>query len=274
MRPSVCLLFVASVLNLSALGLPAAAQVSLPAGGAHYSVTQNGKVLGESQFQVAPVAGGDTLTASGHMTLNSFSYSFNDRVTVDAQGNLVRDELTGSVHGAKASGNDIRFTTASDATGRNFQITIDASGKQSTNAVDRHRNTVIAPDLDPAAYTLMVKIAREQPQTAWVLIPKETGLLVPALYTSMADLNGTLNGQSVAVKHTVVALSDQNSIVIELFATGDGQLLEADLNAQNFDVVRDGFKLLNRPKPVAPPAGEPPQQGDPNAQGAPQGQPQ
>ncbi len=264
----------ASILYASLLSLPAAAQSSLPTGGAHYSVTQNSKVLGESQFSVVPVAGGNALTASGHMTLNNFSYSFNDRVTVDAQGNLVRDELSGSVHGAKASGNDIRFTTASDATGRNFQITIDASGKQSTNAVDRHRNTVIAPDLDPAAYTLMVKIAREHPQTAWVLIPKETGLLVPALYTPMADLSGTLNGQSVAVKHTVVALSDQNSIVIELFATGDGQLLEADLNAQNFHVVRDGFTLLDRPKPVAPPAGEAPQQGDSSEQGAQQAPPQ
>lgn len=261
-----------SILFASLPGLPAAAQVALPAGGAHYTITQDGKHLGEAQFTTASVPGGNTLSSSGHMQLKAFSYNFSNRVTVDAQGNLVRDELTGSVHGAKASGNDIRFMTASDATGRNLQITIDASGKQSTNSVDRHRNTVIAPDLDPAAYVLMVKIAREHPQTAWVLIPKETGLLVPALYTPMADLHGTLNGQNVAVKHTVVALSDENSIVIELFATEDGQLLEADLNAQNFFVVRDGFSLLNRPKPVAPPAGEPPQQGDPNAQGV-QGQP-
>ncbi len=263
-----------SLVLTSFLSLSAAAQVALPAGGGHYSIVQNGKALGDAQFSTAAIAGGNTLSSTGHMQLKTFSYSFNNRVTVDAQGNLVRDELTGSVHGTKASGNDIRFITASDATGRNLQITVDASGKQSTNSVDRHRNTVIAPDLDPAAYTLMVKIAREHPQTAWVLIPKETGLLVPALYTPMADLSGTLHGQSVPVKHTVVALSDQNSIVIELFATGSGQLLEADLNAQNFHVVRDGFTLLNRPKPVAPPAGEAPQQADPNGQGAPQGQPQ
>ncbi len=268
MRRILPLIALASPLGLPALSLPALAQVPLPASGAHYSVTQNGKTLGEAQFAVAPIAGGNTLTASGHMQLNTFSYSFHDQATVDAQGNLVRDTLTGSVQGAKASGKNIQFTTASDATGRNFEISIDADGKRSTNAVDRHRNTVIAPDLDPAAYTLMVKIAREHPQTAWVLIPKETGLLVPALYSPLGDLNGTLNGQSVPVKHWVAALSDQNSIVIELFATEDGQLLEADLNAQNFHVVRDGFTLLNRPKPVAPPAGEPPQQ-DPNAQGAP-----
>ncbi len=237
----------------------APAQLTLPAG-AHYTITQNGKVLGDAQYSVAPVSGGSTLTSSGHMKLNTFAYSFNNTVTVDAQGNLVRDQLTGSVHGAKASGNDIHFNTASDASGRSLQISVNAGGKQSTNAVDRHRNTVLAPDLDPAAYTLMTHLALNQPKTAWVLIPKETGILVPAQYTEMAGLNGTLNGKNVSVKHAVVALSDQNALVIELFYTGDGQLMEADLNAQNFYVVHDGFKLLNRPKPVAPPPGQAPQQ--------------
>ncbi len=248
------------------------AQTALPAGG-HYDITQNGKMLGQAQYAVAPVAGGSTLTSGGQMKLNTFSYSFNNTVTVDAQQNLVRDTLTGSVHGAKASGNDIRVTTASDATGRSLQISVNASGKQTTNTVDRHRNTVLAPDLDPAAYALMAHLAITKPKTAWVVIPKENGILVPAEYTEVADLNGTLNGRNVPIKHAIVALSDQNSVVIELFYTGDGTLLEADLNAQNFRVVHDGFKLLNRPKPVAPPHGEAPQQ-DPNAQQGQQGAPQ
>ncbi len=226
---------------------------------AHYSIMQNGKPLGEAQYSTTPVAGGSTLTSSGSMKLNTFAYSFHNTATVDAQGNLVRDQLTGSVHGAKASGNNIQFNTASDPTGRSLQITVNADGKQSTNEVDRHRNTVLAPDLDPAAYTLMAHLASAQPKTAWVLIPKENGILVPAEYTHLGDLSGTLNGKSVPVKHAVAALNDQNSIVIELFYSGDGQLLEADLNAQNFFVVRDGFKLLNRPKPVAPPHGQAPQ---------------
>ena len=243
----------------------APAQSALPAG-AHYSISQNGKTLGEAQYSVAPVTSGNTLTSNGHMKLNTFAYSFNNTVTVDSQGNLVRDQLTGSVHGAKASGNDIQFNTASDSTGRSLQINVNASGKQTTNAVDRHRNTVLAPDLDPAAYTLMAHLALAQPKTAWVLIPKENGILVPAEYTQMASLTGTLDGKTIPVKHAVVALSDQNSVVIELFYTSDGQLMEADLNAQNFYVVHDGFKLLNRPKPVAPPHGQAPQQASDGAQ--------
>ena len=237
----------------------AGAQSSLPAGNGHYSISQNGKPLGEAQYTVAPIAGGDTLTSSGELKLKDFSYSFNNTATVDAQGNLVRDQLTGSVHGAKASGNNIRVDTASDGSGRSFVVSVDADGKKTTNSVDRHRRTVLAPDLDPAAYTLMAHLALGHPQSAWVLIPKENGLLVPAEYTLDPDLNGTWNGKNLTVKHAIVAVSDQNSIVIELFMTEDGQLLEADLNAQNFDVVRDGFKLLNRPKPTAPPHGQAPQ---------------
>ncbi len=257
----------AVLLAASTALLPSAiAQAPLPNESGHFVITESGKALGESQFTIAPLPGGDTLTSSGSMKADKFSYSFNSTATVDAQGNLVRDQLTGSVHGAKASGNNIRFDTSSDPTGRSFSMHVDADGKQTTNQVDRHRNTVLVPDLDPAAYTLMVHIALAQPRTAWVLIPKQNGILVPADYSRLADLNGTLNGQSITVKHSVVAMSMRNSIVVELFYTAHGRLLEADLNAQNIHVTRDGFRLLNRPRPVAPPAGAPP-----TAQG--QGQP-
>ncbi|WP_124847488.1 hypothetical protein [Acidipila sp. EB88] len=258
--PSMLPLFRFSLMA-SLLGTTAAfGQAALTTGGAHYAITQAGKPVGDAQFSAAPISGGKTLTSSGHLKLEKFAYSFSSTATVDAQFNLVHDQLSGSVHGAKASANNVQFTTASDATGRSFQININTDGKLTSNAVDRHRNTVLAPDLDPAAYTLMTHIALSHPQSAWVLIPKENGILVPAQYQPAADLNGTLNGQNISVKHTIVALSDQNSIVIELFYTADAQLLEADLNAQNFYVTRDGFKLLNRPKPVAPPHGQAPQQ--------------
>ncbi len=261
-----------SFLPVVLFGFSAAhAQATLPTGNAHYTITQNGKTLGDAQYSVAPISGGATVSSSGRLKLDKFAYSFTSTATLDAQGNLVRDQLNGSVHGAKASGNNIQFDTASDPTGKSFQIHINADGKQSTNTVDRHRNTILVPDLDPAAYALMAHLVLAKPATAWVLIPKETGILVPAEYTPAADLNGTLNGQNVTVKHSIAVLSSQNSIVIELFYTGAGELLEADLNAQNFYVTQDGFKLLNRPKPVPPPAGEAPQQ-DQNGQ-QPQGQP-
>ena len=270
MQRFLCTPLLACLFGVSAFVAVAQTPSSLPAGGGHYSITQDGKTLGDAQYEVAAIAGGSTLTSSGQMKLKNFSYSFHNTATVDAQNNLVRDQLTGSVHGAKASGNNIQFDTASDASGRSFTLTVNADSKKTTNSVDRHRRTVLAPDLDPGAYTLMARLALQRPQSAWVLIPKENGILVPAEYTLDPDLNGTWNGKSVTVKHAIVALSDQNSIVIELFMTGDGQLLEADLNAQNFYVVRDGFKLLNRPKPTAPPHGQAPPQNGQQTSGPPQ----
>ena len=232
-----------------------------PSSGASYVVTQNDKTTGSAQYSTRPIAGGEMLQSSGSLHIAKFSYSFNNTETVDAQGNLVRDSLTGSVHGQKASGNHIQFDTNSSASGRDFSIRINADGKQTTNTVDRHRNTVLMPDLDPAAYALMARIALQQPKTAWVLIPKQNGILVPADYQLLPDLHGTLNGHNLTVKHSAAAISMENSIVVELFYTASGDLLEADLNSQGLRVTQSGFKLLNRPKPVAPPAGAPPSQG-------------
>jgi len=256
------------------LGAPAALFAQSPGplvnGGAHYSIEQNGKALGDAQYSVATIPGGYTITSSGHMSLGKFSYGFRNIDTLDASLNLVRDALTGSVKGAKASGNNIAFDTASDATGRNLQISISAEGKQTANSVDRHRNTVLMPDLDPGAYLLMVRLAIEQPQTAWILIPKENGLLVPAAYETQPDVRGSLDGANINVRHATAELSARNSITVELYYSEDGSLLEADLNAQNLDVVRDGFKLAEHPAPTPPPPGQAPPA--PGPQQAPQQQ--
>ncbi len=259
-----------SLLVLLTASAAAPAQSLLRTGATQYTVTQNGKHVGDAQDSIAAITGGNVLTSNGSMKLDKFSYSFQSSATVDAQGNLVRDRLTGSVHGAKVSGSDIQFDTASDSTGRNFQISITAAGKHTANTVTRHRNAVLMPDLDPAAYTLMAHLALSRPKTAWILVPKQEGILVPADYHLLSDLNGTLNGQHITVKHSAVAVGVQNAIVIELFYTASGDLLEADLDAQGLRVAQVGFKVLNRPKPVPPPAGQAPQQ---NGQQAPQ-QPQ
>ncbi len=239
-------------------GFAACALAAPPA--EQFVITQNGKQLGQAEYTTAPSSGGTAWTSSGQMKLNDFAYAFHSTALVDGEGNLVRDELSGSVHGKQASGNHLQFNTASDPTGRSFQVTVDTDGKQTTNTLDRHRNLVLLPDLDPAAYTLMARLALRKPDAAWVLIPKENGLLVPAEYTDMGQVTGKLNGQPVQAEHIIAAYGGENSLVVELYARGDGTLMEADLNAQNFRVERTGWKLANHPQPVAPPPGEAPQQ--------------
>ncbi len=246
----------------SSLTLPAFAQTTTPApNDVQYTVSQQGRSLGEAQYGVVPVAGGEELHSSGSMKLNNFNYSYQNTAVVDAQFNLVHDALSGSVQSANAPAKKVEFTTAADATGRQFNLTIEADGKQTSNTVDRHQNLVLLPDLDPAALTLMVHFAIGQPRLAWVLLPKENGILAPAQYTLAGYLEGTLNGRPVTVRHAVAAIGDENAVVVELFFLADGTLLEGDLNAQNLQVIRDHFKLKNRPTPAAPSSGQAPPAG-------------
>ena len=249
--------FVLALLACS-LTLPAFARTTSAPNDVSYTISQGGRPLGEARFGVVPVAGGEQFHSSGSMKLNDFSYSFENTAIVDAQFNLVHDALSGSVQSGKTAPKKVEFTTAAEATGRQFNLTIAADGKQTSNTVDRHQNMVLLPDLDPAALTLMVHFAVGQPRSAWVLVPKENGILAPARYTLAGDLRGTLNGRAITVQHAVAAVGEQNAVVVELFFLSNGTLLEGDLNAQNLQVVRDGFKLGNRPTPAAPPAGQAP----------------
>jgi len=246
--------------------VPALAQApGVPVGQNHYAIVQasDGKTVGAADCTVSSLANGYQIDSRGEMKLARFSYSFTNSNRLDGELNIVRDQLSGTVNGA-----EVTFSLGSDATGRSFKADVAASGKNTTNTFDRHRRAVLLPDLDPAAYVEMAHIALGHPETAWIVIPKENGLLVPALYSSQPDAHGTLQGQAVLVHHTSVTVSSQNGITVELYYTNDGTLLEADLPEQNFYVIHDGFKLEGRPH-YEPPRGSggPPQGAAPQPQG-------
>jgi hypothetical protein len=254
---------------LLALLIPAGvvqAQTAIPAGSEHYKIFQGDKVVGSSQYSVTPTAAGYTITSSGDLRLSKFSYDFNNTQYLDHMLNLVSDRITGTVNGSA-----VTFTATSDPTGRQFNINVNAKGKDQQNKFDRHQHLALLPDLDAAGYMLLTRVGLENPQVSWVLIPKETGLLVPTVYNGDAAVRGRLGGREINVQHTTVAVSAQNAINVELFYTPDGQLMEADLPQQNFYVVRDGFKLINRPK-FTPPRSPEPNVPPPNSQQPPQQQ--
>jgi hypothetical protein len=251
---------------LLALLLPAGmvqAQTAIPAGSVHYTIFQGDKTVGSSGYTVSPTAAGYTITSQGEMHLSKFSYRFNNSQNLDHMLNLVSDQITGQVNGSP-----VTFTINSDPTGREFHIQVNAKGKDSQNTIDRHQHLVLLPDLDAAGYMLLMHVGMENPEVSWVLIPKETGLLVPTVYGRDANVRGRLNGRDIDVQHTTVTVSATNAINVELFFSQDGRLLEADLPEQNFFVVMDGFKLINRPKFA------PPRSPEPNAPPPPNGQQQ
>lgn len=249
------------------------AQPALTAGSSHYTILQGDKTVGSAETTVTPAASGYTVTSHGEMHLSKFSYSFQNDQNLDRMLNLVGDKITGTVNSSP-----VTFTVNSDPSGREFHIDVNAKGKDTQNTVDRHQHLALLPDLDPAGYVLLTQIGLENPPVSWILIPKEDGLLVPSVYKRDANVRGHLDGREIDVQHTTVTVSAQNAISVELFYSPEGRLLEADLPEQNFYVVQDGFKLINRPK-FAPPRGPdgsnppPSQQSAPPRYSAPQGAP-
>ena len=248
--------------------LPVAAYTqNLTAGSANYSVYQGDKVVGSADYDIQPVSTGYTVTSHGKLKLTKFSYSFTNTQHLDGSRNLVSDQLTGTVNGSA-----VTFTVTSDPTGRQFQISINANGKQTQNTVDRHQHLVLLPDLDPAAYMLLTRVVMDNPPSSWILIPKQDGILVPSTITRGTSVHGRLNGSLMDVQYATVSMNSENPINVDLFYTSDGSVLEADLAQQNFFVVRDGFKLVDRPKPSAPvnpppSSQQPPQQSSPQPNG-------
>ncbi len=254
---------------LLSTGVISFSQTPLTPNSAHYSFFQDGKAVGEGDYTVQTTPNGYSVTSHGKLDLTKFTYSFNNAQALDLKLNLVRDELSGTVNGSA-----VTFSAVSDPTGRQFQISVSANGKQTQNTIDRHQHLVLLPDLDPAAYLLLSRVALEKPPTSWALIPKEDGILVPSSVTPGSSARGRFNGAQVEVQHTTVAVNSENSIEIDLFYTSDGQVLEADLPQQNFSVVRDGFKLLDHPAPsaaTAPPRSSTNPQNSPPQYPAPQG---
>ena len=240
---------------------------NLTAGSANYSVYQGDKVVGSADYDIQPVSTGYTVTSHGKLNLTKFSYSFTNTQHLDGSRNLVSDQLTGTVNGSA-----VTFTVTSDPSGRQFQISINANGKQTQNTVDRHQHLVLLPDLDPAAYMLLTRVVMDNPPSSWILIPKQDGILVPSTITRGTSVHGRLNGSLMDVQYATVSMNSENPINVDLFYTSDGSVLEADLTQQNFFVVRDGFKLVDRPKPSAPvnpppSSQQPPQQSNPQPNG-------
>ena len=240
----------------------------LPSGSAHYSIVQDKKTVGTTDCDITAAANGYQINSRGET--QKYHYSFTNSNKLDANLNVVRDQLSG-----KVKDSDVTFNMSSDSSGREFQVNITASGKTTQASFDRHQRTVLLADLDAAAYIEMAHFALLHPQTAWIVIPKGEGVLVPADYRQQPDARGTWNGKTVGIHHTSVVVSSENGISVEIYYTDDGTLLEADLPEQNFWVIRDGFDLQDRPKyqpphGQAPPAQDQQQQPQQQQPGAPQ----
>jgi len=83
----------------------------------------------------------------------------------------------------------------------------------------------------------------------WAVIPKQAGSIQPVQLATYADMQGTLDGKPVAVHHLVATIGTTHT---DLFSSPQDHLLQAELPAAGFALVRKGFVLTPPAKPIAP----------------------
>jgi hypothetical protein len=250
---------------LFSAGAVIAGLLAAAAGAQSFILSQNGKSVGSANLSVKH-DGQWIETASGaKVDMPGLKYSFNENAVFDGGYRISNVKLNGIVNGSSA-------TVSGKTAGQQFIMTIVANGNTTNTPLTMHRNAVFFPDFDPAALQALLTLsAASGNQDLWALVPKQTGTVQTVVMTANPDMQGTLDGSPVTVKHLTLKYGTDK---VELFSSQRSELLQAEWTEEGFAMVRQGFKLT----PPAKPLGEPPtkpadaDQNAPQDQAPPQGQ--
>ncbi len=222
------------------------------AAGAHaqtYSISQNGKSVGDASLRVSSTAQGFRVSSSAKIAMTDLNYSFNATQTLDGSFHLVAVNLSGLVNGTAA-------TVTAEQRNQTLQIKMSGNGKGSETPLAVHPNSILWPDFDPGALQVLLNLgAASNNRDLWAVIPKQTGSVLPLKITTNADEHGALDGKPITVHHLTVSFDGGG---VEIFSNPENELVQAEWTDEGFALVRQGFKLLPPARPhTAPPAPQP-----------------
>jgi hypothetical protein len=163
---------------------------------------------------------------------------------LNAGFHLQQVELKGAVNGTSA-------TVNASPQGQQFAMKINANGSVTNTPLVFHPQAVFLPDFDPGALQVLLNLgAAHNNAGIWALIPKQAGSVAPLRIVTNADMQGTLDGNPIAVHHLTVTHDTSKT---ELFSSPSNELLQAEWTDEGFAMVRNGFKLTPPARPGAPP---------------------
>lgn len=252
---------------LYSAGAVIAALLAASANAQSFVLSQNGKQVGSANLSVKH-DGQWIETASGaKVDMPGLKYSFNENAVFDGGYRTSNVKLNGIVNGTAA-------TVEGKVAGSQFMMTIHANGNTTNTPLALHRSSVFFPDFDPAALQALVTVAAAGGnRDVWVLVPKQTGTVQQVQLAANPDMQGTLDGAAVTVRHLTLTVGTEKS---EVFSGPRNELLQVEWSDEGFAMVREGFKLTPPAKPpIAPPAkpaDADQNQQPPQGQTAPQGQ--
>jgi hypothetical protein len=226
----------------------------------NFIVSQHGKSVGTASFSFASKPDGYDSKSAVRISMQGLDYTLSKTERLTAANRLSQAELKATINSSV-----VTVTAAPVANAEPPQIQLDttANGKTTNTTLAAHDNAVFLPDFDPGAFeTLLALGVASNNRDLWAIIPKGAGSIAPIQLATFADLQGTLDGQPIAVHHQVAKIAGTST---DLFSGPENQLLQAELPQQGFALVRKGFVLTPPAKPVAPPEAPEPEQSTPPA---------
>jgi hypothetical protein len=251
------------ILWMVTVGLIVAGTLAAQLHAESFTLSQNGKSVGQAFLGLKQANGGFDLTSGAKIDMPGLKYNFSQTAALDSGFHFTTVQLSGSVNGTPATVNTSRQA-------QQFVMKINANGSVTNTPLAFHPRAVFLPDFDPGALQILLNLgAAHNNSDIWALIPKQSGSVAPLRIATNADMQGTLNGKPVTVHHLTVTY---NTSKTELFSSQANELMQAEWTDEGFALVRNGFKLTPPARPGAPPQA-PAQPAAPAAQpNQPQGQ--
>jgi hypothetical protein len=230
---------------LSLAGLLALVPLAAAAQPVSFDVALRGQSVGTASYEFQSAADGVVSASSVRLSSKGVEFAFSKTEKLTATHQLRSAEINAVVNGEA-----VHLTAAVEGTA--IKLTTSAGGRTTTASLAAHPASILLPDFDPGALqTLLDLAASRNANDLWLVIPRQTGTVAAVKVATHADEQGTLDGRAIRVRH-LVATCDGASV--NLFATEDNQLLQAELPQAGFALVRKGFVLTPPTKAPAPPA--------------------
>lgn len=246
---------------MAAIGLLVAGSLAAQLHAENFTLSQNGKSVGQAFLGLKQGNGGFDLTSGAKIDMPGLKYNFSQTAALDGGFHFNTVQLSGSVNGTSATVNASRQ-------GQQFVMKINANGSVTNTPLGFHPQAVFLPDFDPGALQILLKLgAATNNRDIWALIPKQTGSITALRIATNADMQGVLNGKPITVHHLTVTYGTSKT---EVFSGPANELLQTEWTDEGFALVRNGFKLTPPARPGAPP----PAPAQPAGQAAQPSQPQ
>jgi hypothetical protein len=230
---------------------------------ADFILSQHGKAVGTASFNFKATSDGYDSAALVRINMQGLNYSLSKTEQLTQANQLRGVQLNAAVNNAAVN---VTAAPEENPAAPILVLKISANGQQTSTRLATHPAAVFLPDFDPGALeTLLSLTVAHNSRDLWAIIPKKAGSVAPVQVATLADEKGTLDGNPIVVHHLEATIGKE---VTDLFSGPENQLLQAELPQPGFAMVRKGFVLTPPSKPGAPPP-PPPAQSDAPAEPSP-----